>query len=208
MDQAAQFFATNADKIIGILSALFLIIVAVIALTPRKDDDDALRGFIASLSPKARAAIGTGALATAVGIGAALLGGCGGHGVKATRYALGGSAHGLVAADHLGSGEARRLETRCDASATDWPSWRDCMRPAYRLRDALVTVDRGLRSAEAAVDARGAEGFAEIAPCVALSLAELGDALDALGARMPDELERVLTLAKSYGGACAAPGGA
>jgi hypothetical protein len=82
------------------------------------------------------------------------------------------------------------------------------MRPAYRVRDALVTVDHALRGAEAAVDARGAEGFGAVAPCVARSLVELDDALEAVGARMPDELGRVLELARGYGGACAAPGGA
>jgi hypothetical protein len=72
-----QFLVDNAAIIIELLGAAFLVIVAIIALTPRKDDDDALRGFLASLSPTAKKAIGGGALAGVLALVAALLGGCG-----------------------------------------------------------------------------------------------------------------------------------
>jgi hypothetical protein len=71
-----NFLVDNAATIIQIAGTVFLCVVAVIALTPTKNDDEALKGFLAGISPT-RKAVGGGALAGVIALAATLLGGCG-----------------------------------------------------------------------------------------------------------------------------------
>lgn len=136
--------------------------------------------------------------------GATLLGGCGQQ--RAVRTAIDIGGHALVTADETGADEYRRVEGRCDASATSLSGWRECMAPGFRLEEALRHVRADLYAAEAAADATGADGFAAIAPCVARSVDALAEALEALRVELPDELDEVRAIARGFGGACAAQG--
>lgn len=77
MEQVLQFVIDNAAVLIELLGAAFLVVVAVIAFTKRKDDDAALLAFIDRLSPGARKAVGAGALTGILALVAALVSGCG-----------------------------------------------------------------------------------------------------------------------------------
>src|SRR5690606_12090856 len=99
----------------------------------------------------------------------------------------------------------RRVEDRCDAVTQTLDDWRACMRPGFRLEEALRHVRSDLFAAEAALDATDHDGFARVAPCLARSLNELAEALEVLGAELPDGLATVRGLVARYGGACRAP---
>lgn len=69
----------DPDTALKMIGGIVAMLVAIIALTPTKRDDEALRGFLGQLSPLARKTIGGGAVATAIALALSLLGGCGGR---------------------------------------------------------------------------------------------------------------------------------
>ncbi len=65
----------SPEQIVEIGGVLFLVAIAIVALTPTTKDDEALKGFLASLSPT-RKAVGGASVAVVLALLAALLGGC------------------------------------------------------------------------------------------------------------------------------------
>lgn len=117
------------------------------------------------------------------------------------RTALDAGARALVTADVMGAEEFRIVEARCYGEPT-LSEWRECMRPAFRLEEALRATRAALYGAEAAIDAAGAKGWERAAPCVARALGELGGAGAALGLELPPAAAQLLDLARAVGGAC------
>jgi ABC-type phosphate transport system substrate-binding protein len=73
-----QFLIDHSTQIAEILAGIAAVVVAVIALTPTKTDDEALKSFLARVSPT-RKAVGSSAVAAAIAaLAAAFLGGCAG----------------------------------------------------------------------------------------------------------------------------------
>jgi hypothetical protein len=97
-----QFLIDHSTQIAEILAGIAAVVVAVIALTPTKADDEALTGFLARISPT-RKAVGSSAVAAAIAaLAAAFLGGCG-HMKQA----------GILAAETARSRACIEVETRC-----------------------------------------------------------------------------------------------
>lgn len=166
----------------------------------------------AALVPRLRAGSGRAASA-AKGPGATLIlpllmvfgvgamSGCGGSAEMRARTALDAGARALVTADAMGSEEFRIVEARCYGEPT-LSEWRECMRPAFRLEEALRATRAALYGAEAAIDARGESGWQSTAPCVARALGELGEAASTLRLKLPDEVAQLLSIARAVGGSC------
>jgi hypothetical protein len=71
-----QYLIDHSTQIAEILAGIAAVVVAVIALTPTKADDEALTGFLARISPT-RKAVGSTAVAAAIAaLASAFLGGC------------------------------------------------------------------------------------------------------------------------------------
>lgn len=133
------------------------------------------------------------------GVGA--MSGCGGSAEMRARTALDAGARALVTADVMGAEEFRIVEARCYGEPT-LSEWRECMRPAFRLEEALRATRGALFAAEASIDARGESGWQSTAPCVARALGELGAAASALRLELPDEVAQLLSIARAVGGSC------
>lgn len=137
-------------------------------------------------------------LAMVLGFGA--MSGCASAEMHA-RTALDAGARALVTADAMGAEEFRIVEARCYGEPT-LSAWRECMRPAFRLEEALRATRAALYGAEAAIDAAGAQGWERAAPCVARALGELGEAGAALGLELPPAAAQLFDLARGVGGSC------
>lgn len=117
------------------------------------------------------------------------------------RTALDVGARALVAIDVLGAEELRIKEQQC----LDQPTiedWRECMSPVFNLEASLRATKSTLYGAQSSVDAFGAEGWSEVAPCVVKSVESLLGASTAIGLRVPKELTQLLSLARAMGGSC------
>lgn len=138
-------------------------------------------------------------LAMVLGMGA--MSGCASAELHA-RTALEAGARALVSADVIGAGEIRAADARCSESATSFAEWHSCMRPVFRLEEALRASKAALFAAESAVDASGASGWQGIAPCVARAVGELGEAASALRVTLPGEVGQLFEIARAVGGSC------
>lgn len=98
MQPLADWFLANATKLTEVFVALAAVAVAVVALTPTKRDDDALKGLLASLSNTRKAIGGTAVGAALAAIAALLLGGC---------------AHALSAAEGARAQACIEVESAC-----------------------------------------------------------------------------------------------
>jgi hypothetical protein len=136
-----------------------------------------------------------------------LLSGCGGAALDASYETLAQIGHGLRdVEDAVGDSQARE-RAAVVAARVPQSEARRRLSPYWRIE----TADRGLRrllfAAERALDAKGADGFAEIAPCVAASVAELAEGLTVLreiGANIPEWpwLATVQAALSAYGTQC------
>ena len=206
------------------LRALAKALLTIAQKTTTERDDEFLLGTIlgleiiaawleskASIIPRLRAGDGRSAkngkppgwsllLPVAMVFGLGALGGCASAEMHA-RTAIDAGARALVTADVMGAEEFRIVEARCYGEET-LSEWRECMRPAFRLEEALRATRAALFAAEAAIDAAGAQGWESAAPCVARALGELGDAGAALGLELPPAAAQLFDLARAVGGAC------
>jgi hypothetical protein len=196
----------------------YALISAFVAATKRTDDDAAWKRFCQRLSflapwnvagvfslpgraPKGEEDAMGPMLAVLLIGGLALASGCA-HATKVARASIGVGAHGLVAADVIGSAEIRRIVTACEGTAGSFEEWETCAKPARDIRNALIHVHRDLMAAEAATTAASGGGFASVAPCVARSIAELDAALEAVGVELPEKLAELADFARPFGGLC------
>lgn len=205
----------------GVASALF----ALATYTPTERDDDLLNRLILALElaaawldraaawvPRLRAGAGRSArggqppgvtllLPLLVVLGASTLSACGASSEARTRTALDAAARAVVSADVLGAEEFIARSAACYDEPT-LEAWYECMRPAFRLEEALRGARAALYAAEATVDALGSDGWLQAAPCVAKALGDLSDALEAFGVPLPRDLANLLEVAQSVGGLC------
>jgi hypothetical protein len=196
MEALTTLLTAHHEKIIGIGGVAFLLIVAVIALTPRKDDDEALTGFLRS--PIARRLAGTGALATAAALAAALLGGCGGSGLQATRYVVAGTALGVVAVDPVIAEAYDDATADYEVGELTKEAFEGKVRRLDRAERALGAMDRALRAVDLALGAYedGREcGLGAALEGAARAARELVASLEHAGLDVPPLVTQVLDVA-------------
>ncbi len=185
----------DPDTALKLLGGVVAMLVAIIALTPTKRDDEALRGFLGQLSPVARKTIGGGAVATAVALAVSLLGGCGGSGLEVARGTAAGGALAVVAADPMLADAYDDARVAFEAGSLS--------ESAYDARlERLDRAERALRSLSSALSAVDlALGAAEDGQACGLRPALDGavdaaqdvlDAFDAAGLDMPPLVGQVL----------------
>lgn len=193
------------------------------AKTPSERDDAFLRSMVIGLEmtaigleaaaawiPRLRAGKGRslddeqkpkGGILPVALIAAIFMVGCTPKAEHRARTALDVGARALVSIDVLGAEELRAKESQCYGQPTI-EDWRECMSPVFNLEKSLRATRSALYGAQSSVDAFGAEGWSEVAPCVAESVESLLEASTAIGLRVPKELTQLLSLARVMGGAC------
>jgi len=148
----------------------------------------------------------------AVGLIASMTQGCGGSAASvAARDTLAAIGRGVVVVETaVGEAQAEERE-RIRAERPVQSEARRRLSPFWRVGDAVFAVRALLLSAAAAIDAHGADGLREMAPCVIESVARLLEAtevLKELGAEIPivGELASALRVLQPYAGTCVPEG--
>jgi hypothetical protein len=131
-----------------------------------------------------------------------VLPGCKGKGESTFRRVLEGAAHVVPDSADARVAHQDALNARCRETATDFPSWRACMEPAYKVDAAVAVFSSWLLATEASIDATGADGWRAIAPCVLGAARHLAAAFTAAGLRVPEQVTAILALGGSIAGEC------
>lgn len=131
-----------------------------------------------------------------------LLTGCGAKAVNMSRTVLDAAATTTVETEDTRISYQAQRDQVCRTRVENFPAWRECMAPAYRI-DQAVGVFRGLLLAtEAAVDSSGADGWIAMAPCLVTSAVELSAALTEAGVPVPASVASIASLASNVAGEC------
>jgi hypothetical protein len=147
----------------------------------------------------------------AIAIGFFALAGCAGGTEVVARETLATSANVVETVDQSNAAAMRATYQADLAAATTRAEFEGKRAPYYRVTQAILAARELLFTAEASLDAAGAEAFVPAAACAARALGRIRRALDELaelvGAEVPipPAIDAAISMLVSFGGACDVP---